>query len=512
MNQHGRKVVIIGGGVAGLCAAVYAQKCGYQTEVLEMHTITGGLATSWQRGGYTFETCLHWLVGSKPGGDFNRVWREVCDIDQLQFVFPTEMARMEDEHGASLPIPTNVDRLEKELLERAPEDAKAIRSLARDIRTFSRFQMPSPGKSWLMNGPAYLRNLPLVPPLRRLTKMSGYEYGKRFTNPLLRSFFGEGEMGQMCALALVFSLAWHTAGDGGYSIGGSQALIHLIEKKLTSLGGQVRCGAKVERILVENDAAVGVQLAGGETIRADRVISAADGHATIYEMLDGRYRNPAIDRNYETMQPFPSYLQVSLGVGMDLSHLPWAVSRILDTPIRIDPETEMKQISFRIFHFDPTFAPPGKTAITSLLMTRNYRYWDDLHRDDPEQYRAEKDRVADAVVSALDRMIPGVRDAVEAADVSTPATVMRYTGNWKGSMEGWFLLPGVSFRPLPNKLPGLRRFMMVGQWIAPGGGLPSGILTARPAIQAICREDHVPFLPVSKEAEKPAHHWRFRTP
>lgn len=510
MDRNGRRVVIIGGGIAGLCAAVYAQRSGYQAEVVEMHTMTGGLAMSWHRHGYTFETCLHWLVGSKPGGDFNRIWREVCDIDQLQFVFPAEFSRMEDEHGASLPIPTNVDRLEAMLLEQAPEDAKAIRSLAHDIRTFSKFRVPTPGNGWLMNGPALLQNIPMLPPLRRLTKMSGCEYSRQFTHPLLRSFFGEGEMGQMCALALVFALAWHNAGDGGYSIGGSQALIHLIEKKLISLGGHVRCGAKVESILVENDRAVGVKLAGGETIMADWVISAADGHATIYELLGGRYIDAAIDRNYEKLQTFPSYLQVSLGVAKDLSELPWAVSRILDAPIRIDPATETKQIGFRIFHFDPTFAPQGKTAITSLLMTRNFRYWTDLHNDHPDQYRAEKRRVAEAVVCALDRKIPGIRSAIETIDVSTPATVMRYTANWKGSMEGWALSPGVGFRPLPNKLPGLKRFMMVGQWISPGGGLPSGLMTARPAIEAICKEDRVAFLPVAKAAEKP--HWRVRTP
>ncbi|WP_394085909.1 NAD(P)-binding protein [Roseixanthobacter finlandensis] len=28
-------IVIIGGGIAGLCAAVYARKCGYEVELLE---------------------------------------------------------------------------------------------------------------------------------------------------------------------------------------------------------------------------------------------------------------------------------------------------------------------------------------------------------------------------------------------------------------------------------------------------------------------------------------------
>ncbi len=512
MDRNHRRIVIIGGGIAGLCAAVYAQRSGYQTEVVEMHDIPGGLATSWHRGGYTFEGCLHWLVGSKPGSDFNRVWREVCDIDQLQFVDPAEFVRMETEHGASLGMFTNVDRLEKELLEHAPQDAAAIRALAHDIRTLSRFRLPEPGKGWTTNWMTYLRDLPCVATLRRLAKTSGGDYGKRFTHPLLSSFFGEGEMGQLSAIALVISLAWMNSHDGGYAIGGSQALIRLILKRLASLGGRVRCGTKVERIVVENGKAVGVQVGGGETITADWVISAADGHATIYDLLGGRYVSDAVNRMYDTMQTFPSYLQVSLGVGMDLSGQPGMVSRMLDAPIRIDPETEVKQVGFRIFHFDPTFAPTGKTAVTTTLMTRNYRYWTDLHWDHPEQYRAEKRRVADAVIDALERKIPGVRAAVEVVDVSTPATVVRYTGNWKGSMEGWFLVPGGSFNPLPNRLPGLRRFMMVGQWVMPGGGLPSGPMTARPAIQAICKEDRVRFLPAVRAESKPAEQWRLRTP
>lgn len=68
MKEKSKKVVIIGGGIAGLCAGVYARRCDYDVEVLEMSETAGGLATSWRRGDYTFETCLHWLLGSNPRG------------------------------------------------------------------------------------------------------------------------------------------------------------------------------------------------------------------------------------------------------------------------------------------------------------------------------------------------------------------------------------------------------------------------------------------------------------
>ncbi len=64
--------------------------------------------------------------------------------------------------------------------------------------------------------------------------------------------------------------------------------------------------------------------------------------------------------------------------------------------------------------------------------------------------------------------MPGIREAVEMVDVSTPATVIRYTGNWCGSQEGWLFKPGGGSGCCPNSLPGLKQFMMVGQWIMPG--------------------------------------------
>lgn len=60
------RVVVIGTGIAGLCTAVYARKCGYQVQVIEQHDSAGGLATSWRRGDYIFGTCLHWFTGANP--------------------------------------------------------------------------------------------------------------------------------------------------------------------------------------------------------------------------------------------------------------------------------------------------------------------------------------------------------------------------------------------------------------------------------------------------------------
>ena len=212
-------------------------------------------------------------------------------------------------------------------------------------------------------------------------------------------------------------------------------------------------GAKVERILVEHDAAVGVQLTDGETITADWVISAADGHATIYDLLGGKYMDKATEEIYDQFETFPSYLQVSLGVALDLSQEPGFVTRLLAAPLQLDPSTQLRQVSFRFFHFDPTFAPRGKTAVTCFLPTRNFEYWVHLQQQDSAGYLAEKHRIAETVIAILERSVPEVRRAIEVIDVSTPATVIHYTGNWKGSMEGWLLTPTTGYQQLQTLCP-----------------------------------------------------------
>jgi phytoene dehydrogenase-like protein len=487
------KLLVIGGGIAGLCAAVYARRCGYEVELLEQHDSPGGLATSWRRGPYTFETCLHWLLGSSPASPLHRQWRELFDIDRLQFIYPEEFVRIAAPDGQALSIYTDVERMQESLLRRSPVDALAIRDFADTVRHFAHLPLPDPNE----HGPAawltYLRMLPEAARLRRFARLSIAEYGARFRDPLIRAFFDAGESSQMAAITLAFALGWMGSGQAGYPIGGSQAVIRLIAENLQRLGGRLRLSACVHSILVEHDTAVGVRLESGETVRADRVLSAADGYATLRRLLGGRYTEPRLEAAYSHWKPYPSYLQVSLGIAQDLSHLPRFGTCLLAAPLEVDPGTQLKQLSYRCFHFDPTFAPPGKTAVTCFLPTYNYEHWVQLHEHDPEHYRAEKARIAAAVVDALERAHPGLRAGIELTDVSTPATVIRFTGNWRGSMEGWLPTAQIGLRPLPNRLPDLANFYMAGQWVMPGGGLPGGLMSARAAIRDLCWQDGLDF-------------------
>ncbi len=80
-------------------------------------------------------------------------------------------------------------------------------------------------------------------------------------------------------------------------------------------------------------------------------------------------------------------------------------------------------------------------------------------------------------------------------DVPTPATYVRYTGNWQGSPDGWYITPeNMSKRTLLRSLPGLSGLHMVGQWTAPFTGAVIAALSGRQLIQLLCRQNKTPFV------------------
>ena len=109
---------------------------------------------------------------------------------------------------------------------------------------------------------------------------------------------------------------------------------------------------------------------------------------------------------------------------------------------------------------------------------------------------AKENPIEDAAIAILEERFPGITSDIEMVNVATPMTFERYTGNWKGSFEGWLITPENSntiMKPISQTLPGLRNFYMCGQWVEPGGGLPTGLMSGRRLIKSICRKDKIKF-------------------
>lgn len=476
-----KKVIIIGAGLAGLSAGCYLRMNGYDTEIFELHTTPGGLCTAWKRGDYIFDGCIDFFDGTNPAYNSYHTWNELIDMKQLEIFHYQEFRRVEDKNGQFIRVLTNLDELEQELLEKAPEDRAVITEFTGLARKFlTLWEMPA-------------EKAPDSRDLKKWERIPVSEFTKKCKNPLLAKTIGYIFSPEVPVSFLMMLLVLMHQKNAGYPIGGSLKFSRLIEKRYLELGGKIHYNSRVKKILTKDNSAKGVLLENGGTYPADIVISAADGYATIFEMLEGKYTDEKILNIYKNCMPTPSYLQVSLGISRTFPDVPHRLFFPLEKTLVIDPVTSNDEdIMLRVFGFDPTVAPEGKTVINCLFCPGDYKYWVDLRENNREKYKQEKNRIAHEVIDILEKRFGNVKSHVEVTDVCTPATVIRYTNNWQGSMLGWWLTDDDDSMAIKNIRPGLEDFYMAGQWVD-GGGLSTAIGSGRKAARIICKKDKKKF-------------------
>ncbi|MDF1561138.1 MAG: NAD(P)/FAD-dependent oxidoreductase [Bacteroidales bacterium] len=496
MASDEKSMVIIGAGFAGLAAGIYGRLNGYNTQIYEMHNLPGGLCTAWKRKGYTFDACIHWLVGSSPDSSQHSIWKETGVAQGREFVYPDEYCRCEGADGRTVIFYSDAIRLEEHLLQLSPRDADTIRDFARGVRMCTLFDFPADDDPPLVrlkkSVKMFFAFMKYGREFKKWTNITGEEFANRFRDPLLKEAFREIWIPEFSIVFMLFTFAWLHTRNAGYPIGGSMPMSKALEERYRELGGVLNYNSKVARIITTNGRAIGIRLVDGTEIPAARVISAADGHATLFNMLDGKYLDAKTREQYEKWPLFHSLLFVSLGVNRKFDDLPVTVSGIsfpLTEPVMIADKIR-ERLPVHIYNQDPTMAPEGKTAVT-VMLDSDYEYWKKLY-EDPAVYVQKKDDIAKTIVRLLEQRFPGITEQVEVTDVATPITLERYTGNWKGSFEGWIITPENAFtmtKPLPQKVPGLKNFYMCGQWVEPGGGLPTSIMSAKRLLKTICKED-----------------------
>ena len=483
-------IIIIGGGLAGLSTGCYAQMNGFNTRILEQHYRPGGLCTAWKRQGYTMDGCIHWLMSCQPGTSFRQMYDELGCLTGNRLLPVEEYCRFFDQSSRrSLLISSDVNRLREDMHALAPEDGKAIDEFIRCSKGLIGFDTGIPEPRELMNFKSSLRMLRQLRPIIKYAykyNLPVREYAQRFKNPFLRDCLTNLFLPDMPTYFLFVLMAQLFGHQLGCIEGASQRFADAIADRYLQLGGEIIYKAGAEKIIVQNDRAVGVRLEDGRELLADLVVSAADGYTTIFDMLDGRYVDDQINRRFKEWPLFNPLVLISYGVDREFPGEYSTHFINLSRPLTIGSR-EVKNCYLRIFNYDPTLAPAGKTVL-QVGLESDYDYWIELIKDEAA-YMQAKDDLAAEVMTRVEDLYPGTANQVEVTNVATPYTFWYFTRNYRASYEGWMMTKEAFQTILPKTLPGLSNFYMAGQWVEPGGGIPPVLYSGRNVVRIICHRE-----------------------
>lgn len=493
MTSKPIRLVIVGAGIAGLSAAVYAAKSGFQTIVLEKNAVPGGLSTSWHRKGYTIEGGIHWLTGSSPRLPHYKIWKETGALQENNPVYVKDPVYTLIGKNKRISIFRDLDKTCETLAEAAPEDIKAIKRLRRHIRRIKSLHMPLHDIKGVKTVNPYklrLKDLfgifPSFLALPYLTKRTIGEYIASFRNNEVRTLLGSFINHGQNALSLIYTLATYMDGDGGYPKGGSLVMSRNMADTVTSLGGEILYNKSVTRVAVEDGVVKGV-LAGDEFYPADAVIVSPDARLAMENLFD-RPLEESWTKKMKNELEGDQCLIMSAGIRTDLSSFPRSMAFSLDEPFEY-AGTSTGVLLINNYSAD-SYAPEGCTAVTSLLFGDMYEYWKKAKEDGT--YQEKKKDICKRYVALIESLIPEAMGKVEMTDLATPMTLQRYCGTYKGSFMALWKTSG--FPPTVSyKSESVRGLYFAGQRTGYSGGLPVAALSGRIAVQHICRDNDIVF-------------------
>ena len=316
-----KKIVIIGGGISGLTAGIFAQKNGFESIILEKHHTMGGECTGWDRQGYHIDGCIHWLVGTKEGTAIRRLWDTVGALDGVEIYHPESFLAFE-----YLDITVNfcrdLERLKSSWLEISPEDRDAIEEFCSAIKKLQSFEMPVGKPVDMMNiidkfrYMASMKDIGFI--MQKYSKLSVQELAGTFKHPALRgainSFMPEGNFS---AISVLFPLGTFTANQSSIPYGGSKAMSLRMVDKYVSLGGTVETSCEAMDLSIKGKQANEIHCRNGKSFTGDYFIAACDAKVLYDRLLKKEYNDPKFQKRYSNPKDYPLASNIYVGIGYE---------------------------------------------------------------------------------------------------------------------------------------------------------------------------------------------------
>jgi len=489
-----KTIIIIGGGISGLSAGIYARKSGFRTIVIEAQNNPGGNCTGWSRKGYFFEGSMHWLNGSSMASPMHRLWLETKALNEESLITNKDPFLSCDYEDKRINAFRNVDLFEAHLLEQSPQDKQHINELCDLIRHFKKLHPPIPdvfGVKMRNRGPSLIKQVPsLMPFLLRmpfLNRITVKEYAKRFKDPAIRLLLCHVVRSDYDMFSFFYIISCFMSNDGGYVEGGSIRMIKNMAQYYSELGGELKCGLKVEKISSDGGTGGKVRgvIANGELIPGEAVILAFDLQNAADDFFDFPLRESWMDRLWKKTGLIINTF-IGLGIRTDLSSIPEAMV----FPVAPFEYGGARIENLLMYNYAGVagYAPPGCSAVTIRIQSDSYDYWKEMK--DKGLYNLRKEELFMTILGRLEEKYPSIRGKTEVWDIATPLTYERYCGSWRGC---WMTVPLPGRKTYNLKSRNLRGLYFAGHRMMPPGGMPPALMTGRRAVQYLCRDFHVPF-------------------
>ena len=481
--------VVIGSGFGGLAAAIRLSVRGYAVQVVEKLDAPGGRAYVHYQDGFTFDAGPTIITAPFL---LEELWtlcgRTFSDDVDLRPMAPFYRIRFHD--GTHFDYSGDEEAMLEEVARFEPSDVAGYLRFVEDAERCKKLGFEGLGSVAFDSLGDLIRAIPAF--ARMGAWRSIYSLvAKHFKNEKLRTvmsfhplLIGGNPFSVTCAYALINSLerTWgvHSA------MGGTGAIVRGMVKLLAERGVPVRCNSPVVKIRVEGKRATGVELANGEFMAADIVVSNADSAWTYKHLIAPQHRKVWTDRKIDkgrySMGLFVWYFGTSRKYHDIPLHMmvlgPRYKELLTDIFKRHKLADDFSLYLHRPTATDPSLAPAGCDTFYVLAPVP--------HLDSGTDWAQHAEPYRQAIAALLEAsVLPELRSHIVTSKVTTPQDFHDRLWSFKGAGFGLepLLLQSAWFRP-HNRSEDVDGLYMVGAATHPGAGVP-GVLMSAKALETV---------------------------
>jgi phytoene dehydrogenase-like protein len=479
MAEAAYDAIVIGSGMGGMtCASLLAKLDQQRVLLLEKHYKLGGQTHEFRRGQFEWDVGLHY-VGNMGKDDPPRRFMDFLTGGAVEWTRMPEDFDIFHYPDFTFAVPGDKDAYRARLKDTFPRERANIDAYFDDVHAAGRWMATQMlGKAM----PSWVA--PLVrlfgPNHRALALQTTKRYlDQRFEDRRLRALLASqwpdyGLSPDESAFGIHAMVSASYFNGGYYPVGGAQTIAPALVSGIEAAGGRALVDQEVTEILVENGRAVGVRAQHpqrkGEAIeyRAPVVVSNVGARTTFLRLVP-----PQIDLGFrDELARFPhghSAVTCYLGLKDDPRSIGiHGENHWIYTSLDHD---EMRRSAIRVLQGEPpcVFAsfpsakdPAAKAHTAELIIMvdgEGFAAWQDSRwKDRPPEYEAVKDLAKEGLLALSEKVLPGLSDLVDYAEVSTPITVEHFTSWPFGAFYGIPAVPEryqTSWTQITTPVPGL---------------------------------------------------------
>lgn len=479
-----QKAIVAGGGFGGIAAALRLRARGYSVELIDRCSRLGGRAQVFEKDGFRHDAGPTVITAPHLFDELFELFGKRLS-DYVTLVQPSPWYRFRFADGETFDYGPTEAATEAEIARLSPDDVTGYRKLGEWSR-----KIYDVGFTQLAHAPFHSPGF-MAKQIPDLLKLRAWEsvwqmVSRHLKDDRLRRAFSIQPLlvgGNPFDTTSIYGMINHLERNDGvwFAMGGTGALVDALERLMLEEGIDIRLGETVERIIVEDGRATGIELSGGRQRKSDIVVSNMDPVRLYREMLPegvgGTVAKIRARHGTLSMGLYVLYFGAKQTWPDVAHHTVWFGERykslLSDIFHRKYLAEDFSLYVHRPTATDPSFAPDGCDSFYVLCPVPNLSGGQDWSVEGP--------RLRDRIVAALDQtMLPGLSDTITAEFAMTPEDFHHDYLSVDGA--GFSLSPFFSqsawFR-FHNRGEGLHNLYLVGAGTHPGAGLPGVVSSAK---------------------------------